>query len=659
MAKSLVEQLPEIIKKGKAEAQRILEQIEGPNKISLQTRELVIPSKATAALFKSHSDVANEANFPNRLIYGDNLLAMAALLTGDSQNSPMRGKVDLVYIDPPFDSKADYRTKITLPGYEMDQKPNTLEQFAYSDTWIEGTASYLAMLTPRLAIIRELLADTGVLFLHLDNKIGHYVKIVLDEIFGKENYRNSIIWQRDPTGKGAKTTSKKLPNEYDTVHFYSKSQDYEFFQPYRELSDKQKAVYDKVEEGTGRRFKTVTLGDYSQKSIERMESEGLIYVTSTGSKYKKYYLDEGMDVVGSIWSDIIVSTGLKAKESLGYNTQKPTQLLSRIIEMATNEGDLVADFFVGSGTTASVAESLNRRWIAADLGKPAVMITRKRLIDQDAKPFLYQAIGDYQIEQAKSTLGKKFRVGDLSRIVLDIYGALPLDPAENPNGNLGRMETGKELVFVDSPSRLTTVSTLKRVQQLRDAKMGGFDKVTLLGWNFSVDIAQAIAALDDDKLVVRVIPPDLLDRLKKRGKDALREKIRFSTLQYLEANVENHSVVGNQDSFDIVLSNYVLVDPNAINLEDEDREKLLKVMNADPLALIEYWAIDPDYDQTVFRSLWQDYRSNTDVDRDPLKCLTTANITTPKKSGDRLVCIRAIDVFGFESEVVIKISGKG
>jgi adenine-specific DNA-methyltransferase len=286
------------------------------------------------------------------------------------------------------------------------------------------------------------------------------------------------------------------------------------------------------------------------------------------------------------------------------------------------------------------------------------MITRKRLIDANAKPFLYQAIGDYQIEQAKSTLGKKFKVGDLSRTVLEIFGALPLPPEENAAGNLGRMADGKELVFVDSPSRLTTISTLKRAQQLRDSKMGGFDTVTVLGWNFSVDIAQALEALKDDRLTVRVIPPDLLDRLKKKGKEGLREKITFSTLQYLKAHIGETAVLEGNDSFEVVLDNYVLVDPHAINLGDDDRDKLLEVMNREPLTLIEYWAVDPDYDGVVFRSLWQDYRSNIEIDRDPLRCLTKATITVPQVNGARTVCVRAIDVFGFESEVVLTIPAR-
>ena len=178
------------------------------------------------------------------------------------------------------------------------------------------------------------------------------------------------------------------------------------------------------------------------------------------------------------------------------------------------------------------------QWIVSDLGKPATMITRKRLIDQDAKPFLYQAIGDYQVEQARSTLGRRFRVGDLAQVVLKLYGALPLSPEENASGSLGRLPDAKTLVLADSPSRLTTVSTLRRAQQYRDSLMGGFDKVVVLGWNFSAGIGQDIAALNDPHLEVLVIPPDLLDRLKKKGSlDKLAGEVRFSSLQYLQAHV--------------------------------------------------------------------------------------------------------------------------
>ena len=195
MSRSLVEQLPSIVAGGKRQAAQMLEQLEGPNRVSLQTRELVIPAKDTQAadLFHAQKDTEIDER-PNRLVYGDNLLAMAALLAGDEDNPSLRGQVDLIYIDPPFDSKADYRSKIVLPGATLDQKPTVLEQFAYSDTWAEGTASFLAMLTPRLVLMRDLLSNTGSIFVHPDWHVGHYVKILLDDIFGKEYFRNEIVW---------------------------------------------------------------------------------------------------------------------------------------------------------------------------------------------------------------------------------------------------------------------------------------------------------------------------------------------------------------------------------------------------------------------------------------------------------------------------------
>ena len=201
MPKSLLEQLPRIVAEGKLQAERILESLESRHRVRLQTREWVLPSRDTAegdwianAARREHLNDGSGADWHNRLIYGDNLHAMAALLAGDEHTPSLRGQVDLIYIDPPFDSKADYSTKVTLPGIELEQRPTVIEQFAYSDTWADGTASYLAMITPRLVLMRELLRDTGSIYVHLDWHVGHYVKILLDEIFGKKSFRNELIW---------------------------------------------------------------------------------------------------------------------------------------------------------------------------------------------------------------------------------------------------------------------------------------------------------------------------------------------------------------------------------------------------------------------------------------------------------------------------------
>ncbi|WP_090141583.1 site-specific DNA-methyltransferase [Limnohabitans sp. DM1] len=721
MPKSLLEQLPDIVANGRKQAEKILEGIESRHRVGLQTREVVLPARDTAAkdwvtqqnrasqreVFapgqasliddpQATLGAAPEAPWANRLIYGDNLLAMAALLAGDENTPSLRGKVDLIYIDPPFDSKADYRTKVTLPGVEIEQKPTVIEQFAYSDTWSDGTASYLAMITPRLILMRELMADTGSIYVHLDWHVGHYVKLVLDEVFGKEHFQNEITWQRtashnDTTGKFGRTK--------DSIFFFTKSSNYPFEKQYLPYS-KEYIDAEWNELPDGRFWKSENMLDPQGRmelfdfhgtsarwrtNAEKMEvlwnapqtavpgSHGRIKLGRNGLPIKRckiVFLDELPGVpLSDIWTDISYVAG-GSGQSLNYGTQKPEKLLERIIRSSCPDNGIVADFNGGSGTTAAAAEKLGRRWITTDLGKPACMIMRKRLIDQEAKPFLYQAIGDYQVEAAKATLGRDFRIGDLSQIVLSLYGALPLPPDVNPQRNLGQIagmalgagRGSKTLVLADSPNKLTGMATLKKAIAQRDNLMGGWDRVVVLGWNFEPSIGETITALNDSRLEVLVIPPDLMDRLKKKGGiDKLRGQVRFSSLQYLTIEPITRMVsssAGDEtptETLTVKLKNYVLLSPEAINLDDANRQALQQVANKEPLALIEYWAVDPDYDGKVFRSVWQDYRGNTANDADVLRVVTQAQVSVPAKAGARKVCVRVVDVFGFEAEVVTTV----
>lgn len=665
MPKSLLEQLPEIVARGRQQAEKILESLEGRHRVSLQTREWVLPSKdardsdwIATANRQAHLGDEGSADWTNRLIYGDNLLAMAALLAGDEHTPSLRGKVDLIYIDPPFDSKADYRTKVTLPGVELEQRPTVIEQFAYSDTWSDGTASYLAMITPRLILMRELLSDSGSIYVHLGIQVSHYVKIVLDEIFGKDNFVQEVIWAYG-SPSGGRAAGPKMVKIHEYIAHYAKNYATRYtkkiFLPYNE---KYIADWFKYTDDEGRRYQRRQRGrDENGESV-----------------WERQYLDESEGVPAStVWADIkqiyadpraYKANQAQHSEITGYDTQKPERLLERIVLHSCPESGLVADFNGGSGTTPAVAEKLGRRWITTDLGKPACMIMRKRLIDQGAKPFLYQAIGDYQVEAAKSSLGRSFRVGDLSSIVLSLYGALPLQPEDNPLRNLGAVVFGgkKTLVLVDSPNKLTGDATLRKAIAQREHLLGGWDRVVVLGWNFEPSIGQSITALNDARLEVLVIPPDLLDRLRKKGGiEKLRGQVRFSTLQYLTVKPVRRvpspqpspaSGRGGEEQIVVTLDNYVLLSPEAINLDDDNRKKLHKVMNAEPLALIEYWAVDPDYDGAVFRSVWQDYRGNTANDDDALRVITDARFSVPHKAGERRVCVRVVDVFGFEAEVV-------
>ena len=637
MAKSLIEELPRIVSEGRREAAQILERLSSGTQIGLQTNELVLPSKDVSGLFKGSTPQIPNAftmaggnkEWMNRLIYGDNLLAMQALLAGDAQTGlpSLRGKVDLIYIDPPFDSKADYRTDVKLPGVSLEQKPTVIEQFAYTDTWENGTISYLKMIYTRLLMMKELLSDRGTFYLHIDWHVGPYVKILLDDIFGKENFRNEIVWKYT----GSLQPKRDFARKHDIIYRYSKSDDLTY-----------NPVYVPYSEGTINRF-------------DHEDENGRFKITYRDGKEYKTYMKEGKPIE-DVWIDDIQDIPIimkNAKENTGYSTQKPEVLLERIIKASSNEGDLVCDFFGGSGTTAAVAERLGRRWITCDIGKPASLVMRKRFIDQEVKPFLYQSIGDYQKEAFRNN--KRYKhVGDLSQVVLGLYGALPFTPEQTNDRNFGYIKGTRTLVMVDSPNRLTTAATIRKAVEAKASLLGGdWEKVVVLGWNFAFDISQAIQKYESSKVEVLVIPPDLLDKLAKKGyKKLIDDKsVRFSSLQYLVAKPVNVTLQGENDELDIELENYVLLSPDNIPLDDKDKEKLQQVLEQDPLSLIEYWSIDPDYDGITFRSTWQDYRENMENDNDPLHCVYKTRLRVPHKE-TRLVCIKAVDVFGFESQVV-------
>ena len=623
MPKSLLEELPKIAAEGRREAQQLLERINSGTRIGLQTNELVLPSKDISGLWRGElPQFSLRGQWMNRLIYGENLLTMQALLVGDEATGlpSLRGKVDLIYIDPPFDSKADYRTKINLPGVEIEQKPTVMEQYAYGDTWGDGTVSYLKMMYPRLLLMRELLSEKGSIYVHIDWHVGAYVKILMDDIFGKTNFRNEIIW----CYTAASNVVFDFPKKHDIIMRYSKSDTYIFNKDDIRIP-------------------------YAEGSIDRATRN---VIGRESMKFNEIKLNANGKVPEDWWIDIQRASRYPG-ENVGYATQKSEKLLERIIKASSNEGDLVCDFFGGSGTTAAVAERLGRRWITCDIGKPASLIMRKRFIDQGVKPFLYQGIGDYQKEAfSSSKLVKK--VGDLSRIVMQLYGAIPFTEEQLNDRNWGYLKSTRTLVLVDSPNKLTGTATLRRAYEARQTLLGGgWAKVVVLGWNFAFDISEAIRRYEG-AVEVLVIPPDLLDKLAKKGLKKLVDdkSVRFSTLQYLTCRpMKVLPASEDEDNLVVELDNYVLLSPDNIPLDDRDKEKLQQVIDRDPLALIEYWSIDPDYDGETFRSRWQDYRENTANDRDPLHCVYTAVLRVPRRAG-RTVCVKAVDVFGFESMVL-------
>lgn len=326
---SIIEKLPQIVKKGKKEGQDVLKR---PFKNQIVNREIIITD---VNKFKNIS----EDNWLNQFYQEDNLLVIEKLL-----KEGYRNRIDLIYIDPPFLTNANYQGRIIVQNGEDKE---VIEHFAYSDTWKNGLTSYLEMLFLRLYLMKELLSEKGTIYIHLDYRTVHYVKILMDEIFGQENFMNQVIWSYKSGGASKKQYSRK----HDTILVYKKGKDY-IFNPQKEKS-------------YNRGFKP-----YRFKGVEEFQDE-LGWHTLVNLK--------------DVWQIDII--GRTSKERVGYGTQKPEELLERIILSSSNEDSIVADFFAGSGTTGIVAEKLNRRWIMGDKGALSSTIINKRLIKNNALPY--------------------------------------------------------------------------------------------------------------------------------------------------------------------------------------------------------------------------------------------------------------------------------
>lgn len=342
----------------------------------------------------------------NKLIWGDNKMILSSL-----KNGPMREEIErqgglkLIYIDPPFDVGADFSMDIEIGNDTFTKKPNILEEIAYRDTWGRGADSFIAMIYERMVLMRDLMADDGSIYVHCDWRVNGYMRLILEEVFGKDNFQGHIIWRSmTPSGFKGKTS---LGKSHDDILYFSMRNDDFIFNPQKIPYEKEyiEQRFNKVDEN-GRIFKDEKIGTATtQDTIERLKKEGRIYITSNGTIRLKVFLDESDGYyMDDVWADIFHENSQSLNRT-GYATQKPEALLERIIKTSSNEGDLVADFFAGSGTTAAVAEKLGRKWIATDLGKFAIHTTRKRIIGvqrelkakgQDYRAFEILNLGKYE-----------------------------------------------------------------------------------------------------------------------------------------------------------------------------------------------------------------------------------------------------------------------
>ena len=411
-----------------------------------------------------------EEGWRNKLIWGDNLLVMGSLL------EKFGGKIDLIYIDPPFATGSDFRfnARIGEQGDEATKEHSIIEEKAYRDTWKHGLSSYLPMLSSRIHLLRELLSDSGSIYIHIGVQVAHAVKLICDEIFGNQAFKSEVIWHY----RRWTNVSDTFQQMHDVLLYYRKGTNTTFNRIEIAPTPSQQQVIDKgynvnkvPASGGG---KILQLLVYDRKKVESLEARGKLDT----SRYDRIvYLDRKLTVANDVWGDIQYLHS-QAIERTDYATQKPESLLDRIVSISSNEGDLVADFFCGSGTTLAVAEKLGRRWIGCDLGRWGVHVTRKRLLGiANCKPFEVLNLGKYERQYWQGvTFGVHRRepiteqaLYEYLAFVLKLYGAFPLAGMAHLHG-----KKGAALVHVGAVDAPVTIGEIDAaVDECRKLNWGG------------------------------------------------------------------------------------------------------------------------------------------------------------------------------------------
>jgi len=630
-----------------------------PKDLEFQTAEEVYPNVAdardrTLSAYTTNGRKISEQ--PNRLIWGDNLLVMQALLAQGYE-----GQIDLIYIDPPFNTGENFNfdnaVKIGNSMYEKELPLN--ERLAYTDTWSRGIDSFLDMIYPRLQLMQRMLSDRGSIYVHCDYRMNSYIRILMDEIFGKENFQNEISWIRSlPHGN----ITMGYGRNHDIILFYTKGKNPIYnqqFIPHRKEYLEQ--FYRFVE--NDRRYRLIScinpnknrpnltyewkgvkkVWKYSRERMEEMDKQGLLVYSSTGTPQYKAFLDTMKGVaVQDTWVDIppVMGSSLENEE---YPTQKPEALLERIFKASSNEDSLVADFFCGSGTTGSVAENLGRHWILSDVSKTAIQVTRSRLVNQNSKPFIIENLGNYQ---RQLIYAKEVNLRQMYSIILNLYGAVSRSDMQ---GFGISKEDKNTLVFVCEPDRAMTAKKAIDLAKLANTVDGkGYKKLVILAWDYDYEFDDAFARMKKNLGKVmsdvdcKIIPSDVYKYLRntKVGDPDLANKITFYQKPYIRiGEPEIISRDGKSVGVKIRIDQYVIMD---IPVKDESKRPDIEKCLAKNFAyLIDYWTVDWNYNGDVFRSQWQAIRDRRGDDPVPVLAETTL-----ERGKLYTIAVRVVDVFG-------------
>jgi len=569
--------------------------------LPFQTIETINESRATREKEKkTGTDMFKEKaddTWRNRLIWGDNKYVTASLL------AEFAGKIDLIYIDPPFATGADFSVKMEIGDVEWTKEPSAIEDKAYRDTWGRGLDSYLQMMYERLALMRELLSDKGSIYVHLDYHVGHYIKIILDEIFSKDNLINEIVWCYT---RPAVPNQQNFSRVHDNIFWYKKNQ---------------KCIFNPDD---------VRI-PYAQSSIDRAGYAGTASKMTGGAGVQ--LKEKGK--IPEDWWEIYALKG-NAEEYLKYPTQKPENIIERIIKASSNEGDLVADFFCGSGTTGAVAEKLGRRWIMADLGRFAIHTTRKRLLGiEGCKPFEVQNLGKYERQYWQGVTFKKrsdeqIPLYEYIQFILKLYKAEPLAGMLHLHGR-----KGKRLIHIGAVDAPVTFAEIQ--EAVAETKKAGQDSLDILGWEWEMglhDVVEKAAKASGVHLRLFSIPRDVMDdRAVEKG------EITFYELAYLEVDIAQDKT----GRFVVALKDFAI--PN-LDLIPQEVRKIVKKWSD----YIDYWAVDWDWNEDNFHNMWQSYRTRKER---KLELKTDAHAYESK--GKHLIMVKVIDIFGNDTSKVLEV----
>ncbi|MFH1698872.1 MAG: site-specific DNA-methyltransferase [Candidatus Omnitrophota bacterium] len=662
----------------------------------------------------------------NKLIWGDNKLILSSL-----KNGPMRREIEkqgglkLIYIDPPFDVGADFSMEVEIGDESFTKEPSVIEEVAYRDTWGKGADSFIAMIYERLKLMHGLLADDGSIYVHCDYKVNSNIRLILDEVFGKNYFQNEIIWKRsNPHGH----LDKKLANIHDTIFFYTKNNEYNFNVQYTPSEQDYLDKFFNKDDGDGRKYRLVTLtasgqgdprkfGDkviapptgchwrWGQDRINDALKKNLIYISKNNAVHYKYYIDEVKGTpLQSLWIDKSVS-GLQAasREAVNYPTQKPESVIERIVLESSNEGDLVADFFCGSGTTLAVAEKLGRKWIGADIGRFAIHTSRKRLIQiqremkkegKNFRAFEILNLGKYEREQyinvdvdireqeKQQILENKEK--QFIELILSAYNAQAVN---SYNSFVGKKRD--RLVAVGPVN--TPVSSAFVDEAIKEAMEKGITKFDVLGFDYEMGIDFAELSRQGVDVQFKVIPREVFDR-----RAVEKGHVKFYDVAYIEVKpmikgrgnnktvaIElcDFSVFYNQDSVEEAegslkegSSKIVIENGQVIKVSKDKKTAVVtkEVLTKKWTDWVDYWSVDfnmvsrkeiirlvdPKTGKEkeewtggyIFENEWQSFRTKKD------RKLELVSAEKEVSKGRRKIAVKVVDIFGNDTTRVIEVN---